>query len=86
MGYVQPNVDGASDVLTGISSGQTLSRIANWEHMTNIEKERTYRILLKRNQCVWNLFIEALELTIMGVCHEIHTTGYALKTKSRSSA
>ncbi|KIO20279.1 hypothetical protein M407DRAFT_30071 [Tulasnella calospora MUT 4182] len=33
-----------------VNSDGTLSRIANWEDMTEIEKERTYRILLKRNQ------------------------------------
>ncbi len=35
-------------VLTG--SLQTLSRIANWEEMTPIEKERTLRVLVARNQ------------------------------------
>jgi predicted Fe-S protein YdhL (DUF1289 family) len=28
----------------------TLSRIANWEHMTEIERRNTLRILGKRNQ------------------------------------
>lgn len=29
---------------------QTLSRIANWEHMTEIERERTIRVLAARNK------------------------------------
>ncbi|KAF2258336.1 hypothetical protein CC78DRAFT_479039 [Lojkania enalia] len=35
----------------------TLSRIANWEHMTEIERQNTLRILGKRNQ----LRMEALK-------------------------
>ncbi|CAG8775872.1 10199_t:CDS:2, partial [Acaulospora colombiana] len=27
----------------------TVSRIANWQEMSDIEKERTYKVLLKRN-------------------------------------
>ncbi|KAG8892412.1 hypothetical protein FRC01_014184, partial [Tulasnella sp. 417] len=57
-----PNNDGQQELQVGgttvkldrlgplvVNSDGTLSRIANWEHMTSIEKERTYRILLKRN-------------------------------------
>ena len=29
---------------------QTLSRIANWENMAPIEKERTLRVLVARNK------------------------------------
>lgn len=31
---------------------QTVSRISNWAEMGQIERERTMRILVKRNQCV----------------------------------
>ena len=40
-----------------VNKDGTLSRIANWEHMTDIEKKNTVRILGKRNM----LRIEALE-------------------------
>ncbi|KAF2108131.1 hypothetical protein BDV96DRAFT_587820 [Lophiotrema nucula] len=40
-----------------VNKDGTLSRIANWEHMTEIEKRNTVRILGKRNM----LRIEALE-------------------------
>ncbi|PIL25657.1 hypothetical protein GSI_11407 [Ganoderma sinense ZZ0214-1] len=33
-----------------VNKDGTLSRIANWEEMTPIEKERTLRILVARNQ------------------------------------
>ncbi|KAI0325952.1 hypothetical protein GY45DRAFT_1259895 [Cubamyces sp. BRFM 1775] len=33
-----------------VNSDGTLSRIANWENMTPIEKERTLRVLVARNQ------------------------------------
>jgi hypothetical protein len=33
-----------------VNKDGTLSRIANWEHMTDIEKQNTLRILVKRNQ------------------------------------
>ncbi|KAI0369584.1 hypothetical protein BV20DRAFT_967884 [Pilatotrama ljubarskyi] len=33
-----------------VNSDGTLSRIANWENMAPIEKERTLRILVARNQ------------------------------------
>ncbi|KAL1943415.1 hypothetical protein VTO73DRAFT_4490 [Trametes versicolor] len=33
-----------------VNKDGTLSRIANWESMTPIEKERTLRILVARNQ------------------------------------
>mmetsp|Transcript_8019 Transcript_8019/g.11021 ORF Transcript_8019/g.11021 Transcript_8019/m.11021 type:complete len:110 (-) Transcript_8019:361-690(-) len=32
-----------------INSNGTISRIANWDRMTEIEKETTYRVLVKRN-------------------------------------
>ncbi|KAI0651013.1 hypothetical protein C8Q79DRAFT_875203, partial [Trametes meyenii] len=33
-----------------VNKDGTLSRVANWDSMTPIEKERTLRILLARNQ------------------------------------
>ncbi|KAM5541042.1 hypothetical protein V8D89_005353 [Ganoderma adspersum] len=33
-----------------VNKDGTLSRIANWEEMTPVEKERTVRILVVRNQ------------------------------------
>ncbi|KAI0820132.1 hypothetical protein BC628DRAFT_1423200 [Trametes gibbosa] len=33
-----------------VNKDGTLSRIANWESMTSVEKERTLRILVARNQ------------------------------------
>ncbi|KAJ3482738.1 hypothetical protein NLI96_g6778 [Meripilus lineatus] len=33
-----------------VNSDGTLSRIANWEHMTEIERERTIRVLAARNK------------------------------------
>ncbi|CAG8775853.1 4856_t:CDS:2, partial [Acaulospora colombiana] len=32
-----------------VNSDGTVSRIANWQEMSDIEKERTYKVLLKRN-------------------------------------
>ena len=34
---------------------QTVSRISNWAEMGQIERDRTMRILVKRNQCVASL-------------------------------
>lgn len=33
-----------------VNSDGTMSRIPNWHEMTDVEKERTVRILAKRNQ------------------------------------
>ncbi|PVF96376.1 hypothetical protein CPB86DRAFT_787004 [Serendipita vermifera] len=33
-----------------VNSDGTVSRISNWQEMSDIEKERTYKVLLKRNQ------------------------------------
>ncbi|CCM00711.1 uncharacterized protein FIBRA_02751 [Fibroporia radiculosa] len=33
-----------------VNSDGTMSRIANWEHMTEQEKERTMRVLVARNK------------------------------------
>jgi len=33
-----------------VNSDGTLSRIANWQTMTDLERERTVRVLNKRNQ------------------------------------
>ncbi|KAH9851195.1 hypothetical protein C2E23DRAFT_733274, partial [Lenzites betulinus] len=35
-----------------VNKDGTLSRISNWENMTPIEKERTLRVLIARNQYV----------------------------------
>ncbi|KAG8908919.1 hypothetical protein FRB99_000022 [Tulasnella sp. 403] len=54
--------DGAQDVELGttfkfnelgpmiVNSDGTLSRIANWDKMTELEKQRTYRVLNARNR------------------------------------
>ncbi|SHO78309.1 Uncharacterized protein MSYG_2651 [Malassezia sympodialis ATCC 42132] len=33
-----------------VNSDGTLSRVPNWQEMTDLEKERTIRVLSKRNQ------------------------------------
>ena len=43
-----------------VNKDGTLSRIANWEHMTEIEKQNTLRILVKRNQIRTDALKESL--------------------------
>lgn len=56
-----------------IRLSQTVSRIANWAEMSEIERERTFRILAKRNQQVSSFLLNYTS----NVLSRIRLTGLA---------